>query len=285
MLPSAFSSSHSGCFRANSVPGIRGQRRPPQLGLETFGVNLVDEGPHIGIAVWKLLWLQEPITLRSLPSVVQRDPGEAELFHDRKRAIDLARRELPAVSPSAPDGTECAIGRSVKMNALRNHHFAVIAQGLKIVAFVNGGEGAKCFQRRTRLQHLILLELHCHCGAIGTLLRHRQRNQLGRHFQMPHADTAIPLPNIDNRSAATIVRRVHAQKILLLETRLQRQYPVRPLLVGAALIRPERRLSGRNRSADRIMLVGPAAHRQIRTSRVGVGDFEEWPCAETRRTW
>ena len=106
---------------------IRGQRRPPQLGLEAFGVDLVHQGPHIGVALWKLLRLEEPIALRGLPAVIQRDPGEAQLFHDRKRAVDLAGRELPAVSPGAPDGAERAVGRCVKMNALRNHHLAIIA--------------------------------------------------------------------------------------------------------------------------------------------------------------
>ena len=65
-------------FRA----GIGGQRRPPQLGLETFGVNLVHQRPHVGVAIRKLLRLQEPIALRGLPAVIQRDPGEAEFLHD-----------------------------------------------------------------------------------------------------------------------------------------------------------------------------------------------------------
>src|ERR1039458_115855 len=140
-MPSAFSSSHAGCFFTNSVPGSAASGAHPQLGLETFGMNLVHQRAHIRVAMRKLLRLEEPIALCGLPAVIQRDPGEAELFHDRKRAVDLAGRELPAVSPGAPDGTERAIGRCVKMNALRNHHVAVIAQRLKVVAFVDRGEG------------------------------------------------------------------------------------------------------------------------------------------------
>ena len=122
------------------------------------------------------------------------------------------------------------------MDALRNHHVAVFPQGLKVVAFVDRGEGAKCFERGAGQDHLVLLELHGHRGAVRAGLRHWQRNQLRRHFQMPHADAGIAPPHIHHRSAAAVVGRIHAQEVFLLETRFQRQYPVRPLLVGAALI-------------------------------------------------
>src|SRR5436309_3348572 len=88
---------------------IGGQRRPPQLSLETLGVSFVYQRPHIRVAVRKLLRLQEPVPLRGLPSVIQRDPGEAEFFNDGKRAVDLAGLDLAAVSPGAPDRTERAL--------------------------------------------------------------------------------------------------------------------------------------------------------------------------------
>src|ERR1700704_3292929 len=93
---------------------VSGQRRPPQLGLESLSVDLVHKRPQIPVAMRKLLWLQEPITLRGLPAGIQRDPGEAEFLHDGKSAVDLAGLDLPAVAPGTPDGAEGAIGRGVE---------------------------------------------------------------------------------------------------------------------------------------------------------------------------
>src|ERR1035438_208474 len=59
-------------------------------------------------------------------------------------------------------------------------------------------------------------------------------------LDVAHRNSNVFAPDIDNRSTTAIVAGIHAEKVFLLESRAQRNHPIRPLLVGPALVRPER---------------------------------------------
>ena len=105
------------------------QRRPPELSFETFGVNPVHHRFDVAVATGEFLRIQEPIPLGGLPSVIQRDPPEAQLFHDRQGVVDLRRSEVPAVAPGAPDGTEGVIRRRLEHHALFDHRPPILRSG------------------------------------------------------------------------------------------------------------------------------------------------------------
>jgi hypothetical protein len=56
--------------------GVHGQRRPPDLGFESFLVNAVDERLHVLVAVGVFFGTQKPVPLGGLEAIVHRDPGE-----------------------------------------------------------------------------------------------------------------------------------------------------------------------------------------------------------------
>jgi hypothetical protein len=66
-----------------------------------------------------------------------------------------------------------------------------------------------------------------------------QRNQARSRFDVAYSDTRIFAPHVDNRRATSIVACVHAEIVLLGESRLEWDYPVGTALVRAALKRPE----------------------------------------------
>ena len=150
--------------------------------------------------------------------------------------VNLAGLDFSTVSPGTPDRTKSALGRGVESYPLCDHHVAILPKRLKVIAVVDGGERAKSLQRGTRLEHAILFELHRHGRPVLTWCRHRQRHKLWGHLHMAHGDAYVSTPHVNHRRSTAIVRRVHAQKIGLMKTWLQRQHPVRPLLVRTALV-------------------------------------------------
>ncbi len=113
-------------------------------------------------------------------------------------------------------------------------------------------------------------------------IRHgyRQRYQLGRHLDMTHRDAGIATPHVHDGSATAVVGGVHAQIVFLFEVQLEGQDPVRALRVRAALVGPEGRFGGARGRGDRITVVGPAGHLQLRGSFVGVPYGEKCEAGE-----
>ncbi len=65
------------------------ERRPPELGLESFLVNAVNHGLDVSVSVGEFLGIKRPIAHIVLPTVVERDPHKSQAFHRRKCVIHL----------------------------------------------------------------------------------------------------------------------------------------------------------------------------------------------------
>ena len=101
-----------------------------------------------------------------------------------------------------------------------------------------------------------------------------QRNQAWSRFDVAHPDAHVPAPDVNNRSAAAVVARVHAEIVLLRESCVQWNQPVRTTLVRAALKRPEGNLRGPALRFDRIAIVVPFENLQLRLPNIRVADIE-----------
>src|SRR5450759_626212 len=86
------------------------ERRPPELGLESFLVNAVTHGLHFSVSVGEFLGIQRPIAHVVLPTVVERDPHKSQAFHRRKCVVHLLGLHRSAISPRAPDCAESVVG-------------------------------------------------------------------------------------------------------------------------------------------------------------------------------
>src|SRR3954447_10737287 len=122
------------------------ERRPPELGLESFLVNAVHQCLDIGISAGKFLAIKLPITHIVLPAVVERDPRESQSFGGRKRAIHLLRLNRSSISPRAPDGAESIIGRGGHLETLFHHEPPVIGERAEVVSLMDGDESTKCMK-------------------------------------------------------------------------------------------------------------------------------------------
>src|ERR1035441_6672281 len=102
---------------------------------------------------------------------------------------------------------------------------------------------------------------------------------------MADGDSYIAAPDVDDRRATPVVASVHAEKIFLLEVGTERQNPVGPLFVGAALIGPEgrgvawhlpaRAMRTSALSIHAVRVVGPSFDRDIACACIGVLNIEE----------
>src|SRR6185503_7699730 len=104
-----------------------GHRRPPQLRLESVGVNAIDHLFHVRIAGGEFLRVDIPIALDSLPAVVEGGPAKTELGDDGQGAVDLLNLEVAAVAPGAPDRLERLRRRVWKSDSRGDHDLAVFA--------------------------------------------------------------------------------------------------------------------------------------------------------------
>src|SRR5262249_37165249 len=123
-----------------------GERRPPELRAESGGMDLVDERLHVGAAAGELRVRGSPVALRDLPAVVERDPAEAELLHERNRRQNLLHRELRAQAiprPRAPDRLEGVGRRRRERHALAEHEPAVEDERREGVAAMDRDERAQ----------------------------------------------------------------------------------------------------------------------------------------------
>src|SRR5271165_7653915 len=102
---------------------------------------------------------------------------------------------------------------------------------------------------------------------------------------MADGDSNIAAPDIDDRRSAPIVAGIHAEKIFLMEVGAERQNPVGPFFVRAALVGPEGRrvfwilpscaLRNRALSIHAVRVVGPSFDRELAGARIGVLNIEE----------
>src|SRR5207237_5633392 len=93
--------------------------------------------------------------------------------------------------------------------------------------------------------------------------RNRKRNQTWSRFEVTHSDASVFAPHVDNWCATAVIAGVHAEIILLVETWVQWDEPVRAALVRAALKRPQRRMLGAALCVDLIVIVGPLENLQL----------------------
>src|ERR1700730_12480508 len=119
------------------------ERRPPELGLESFLVNAVNQGLHVSVSAREFLGIECPIAHVVLPTVVERDPRKSQALHRRKRVIHLLRLHRSAISPCAPDGPESIVGSGGRLEPLFHHEASVVGERAEVVSLVNSDEGAK----------------------------------------------------------------------------------------------------------------------------------------------
>jgi len=55
----------------------RGERRPPQPRLETFGADALHQPPHVGFATWILVAIQIPVADIGLPAIIDHRPAQS----------------------------------------------------------------------------------------------------------------------------------------------------------------------------------------------------------------
>src|SRR6516164_3917025 len=91
---------------------------------------------------------------------------------------------------------------------------------------------------------------------------------------MPNSDAYVAAPHVHKRCSAAVVGSIHSEKIFLLEARLQREHPVRTILVGTALIRPEGGLAGACLRSYGIRMIRPRRNSQRLTSFVRVANLK-----------
>src|SRR5208337_4272087 len=106
-----------------------------------------------------------------------------------------------------------------------------------------------------------------------------KRYQAGSGFHVTYRETNVFPPYIDNGSASAVVAGIHAEIILLPESSTQREHPIRTLLVGATLVRPECGAARRGDRSQRILVVGPTANCELSSPFVlirNVKDGDGW---------
>src|SRR5258708_10203616 len=135
-----------------------------------------------------------------------------------------------------------------------------------------GSQGVKTF---SRLQGFCSSESHGYSGMACIRHRDRKRDEARNWFNMADGKSHVFGPDIDDRRTAAVIARIHAQVVCLTESRMQREHPVRPLLIRAALIRPKRGSDLWHQCAQPVLAVGPATHDERRGSLILVLDFAD----------
>ena len=123
---------------------------------------------------------------------------------------------------------------------------------------MHGDEGLQCREPlpgRKRPQ-----EGRSHAEGRRTVARlpgDRKKDVLRRELEVADREPDVAPPDVDDRRAAAIIGGVHAQVVLLAKAPRNRKHPVRPLLVGAALVGPERGLGVAGTGGDRVDALPP----------------------------
>src|SRR5215475_4090905 len=87
------------------------ERRPPQLCPE----------PLLIITVRELLRIEGPIADIVLPSVIESDPFESQLFHGRQRVVDLLWANRSPIAPGTPNRAFTIGWRGRRAQSLSHH--------------------------------------------------------------------------------------------------------------------------------------------------------------------
>lgn len=236
---------HLGVFAQDARAGIGRHRRPPQLGLHAQRVNGIGHTAHVAAASRKT-GVRLPIALGDLVAVVHVHPPEAQFGHFGQRSDHLADGELPFVSPSAPDRLEGpGFGSGHADAAVALHVGRKAAQRIEEIALLHGHEAVVSRQRVAPGEEQFLVE-SAHEGhrrrvaAAAPDDGHGDRTQTG--FGQSDAHAAVAPPERNHRNAAAVIRVVHAEVVLLPESRTHRKHPVRPGRGGGGLERPQQRV-------------------------------------------
>ena len=188
----------------------------------------------------KLLGVDTPIAIVVLPTIVQRDPGETHLLDRRKRVVHLLELYRAAVAPGAPDGTKSAVGRRSHLKSLPHHKTSIFRERAKVVSLMHGDKCAESMEDLARIQRSVAIRADGHVGMTRVRHGNGKRYEARSRFDVANGQANVFAPHIDNGSAPAVVAGIHAKKIFLRESGAQRKHPIRPLLVGAALVGPER---------------------------------------------
>src|SRR6185437_8247083 len=92
---------------------------------------------------------------------------------------------------------------------------------------------------------------------------------------MPDGYSYISAPNVEDRSASTVIVGIHAKIVLLRKVHLEWHDPVWPLFVGPTLVRPKRWNVCLTLSVDCVSVVDPFCDRDIRRSGIRVLNIKE----------
>src|ERR1700674_38303 len=203
-------------------------------------MDAINQGFHVGVAMRELLGIDGPIAIVVLPTIVQGDPGEAHFLNRRKRVVHLLELDRPAVAPGTPDRAESAVGSRSHLKPLPDHEAAVFRERVKIVSLMHRDKCAESMKALAWFQRS--LPSRADRRASMTRIRHGngKRYEPRSGFDVTYSETNIFTPYIHNGSAAAVVAGIHAEIIFLPEAGPQRKHPIRPLLVGATLVGPER---------------------------------------------
>src|SRR5580704_19034056 len=128
------------------------ERRPPELGLESFLVNAVHQSLHVRVSVGEFLRIKLPVAHIILPTVVKRDPRKSQPLRRRKCVIHLLRLNFSSISPCAPDGAESVSGSGGHLETLLDHEAPVIDERAEVVSLVDGDERAKGMKTFTGIE-------------------------------------------------------------------------------------------------------------------------------------
>src|SRR6185369_1912462 len=92
---------------------------------------------------------------------------------------------------------------------------------------------------------------------------------------MPDCYSYISAPNVEDRSASTVIIGIHAEIILLRKVHLEWHDPVWPLFIGPTLVGPKRWNARLTLSVDCVSVVDPFCDRDIRRSGIRVLNIKE----------
>ena len=146
-----------------------------------------------------------------------------------------------------------------------------------MIAAVHRHEGMQRVEAVAGVQASGAARAHRELGAAVLAPPHGKGDELGHELHVPHRETHVAPPHVENRRPATVVCLVHAEEILLPEAGRKGQHPVGPLLVAAALVGPEGRLLVVAQRVEHVAMAGPADDRERRVAFIDVADAHEQP--------
>ena len=142
-------------------------------------------------------------------------------------------------------------------------------QRREVIAGVRDQEGAVGGECLAGLELERLRAFDGDARALGRLA-HRQVEQARDRFHVAHGQAHVAAPDVGHRNAAAVVGRGHAQRVALIEVRLQRLHPVAAVLVRGAGETPE--AAGRIRQFMR--RAAPAGHLQRSLALVAIVNLQ-----------